>query len=122
MKNVLNKLISKNLVEPILVIFGTIAIFQWVVTPGLSTDSTLVNVLSGIIAVVSGLFVVLYVKECIFPSKQFTNINKEAETELDYDPVVTKITKKTPTKRRSRKKVVVDSVVESNDGITKTTK
>jgi hypothetical protein len=98
MKNVLNKLISKNLIEPVLVIFGTIAIFQWVVTPGLSTDSTIINVLSGIIAVVSGLFVVLYVKECIFPSKQFTNISKEAETELDYYPVITKVTKKNSNK------------------------
>ena len=84
MKNVLKKLIGKNLVEALLVIFGTIAIFQWVVAPGLSTDITVVNIISAIVGLTFGLFVMVYIKEVIFPSKDATNSIKAGETELDY--------------------------------------
>jgi phosphate/sulfate permease len=103
MKNILKKLISKNLVEALLVIFGTIAIFQWVVAPGLTTDITAVNILSAIIGFTSGLFVILYIKEVIFPSKEFTTSIKESETELDYVPKP-----KPKTKRKPKSIVTID--------------
>ena len=105
MKNVLKKLIGKNLVEALLVIFGTIAIFQWVVAPGLSTDITVVNIISAIVGLTFGLFVMVYIKEVIFPSKDSTTPIKAGETELDYIPVIVKKAKKTPTKRKTTKKV-----------------
>jgi phosphate/sulfate permease len=117
MKNVLKKLIGKNLVEALLVIFGTIAIFQWVVAPGLSNDITVVNVISAIIGIAFGLFVMVYIKEVIFPSKDDTNSIKAGETELDYIPVIVKKAKKTPTKLKTTKKVKSDTPSTNENNI-----
>jgi hypothetical protein len=101
MKNVFKKLISRDLLEPLLVASGSIAIFQWVVAPGLSTNITLVNILSAVIGFITILFVVLYVKEFIFPSnKTNLDISEGGETELDYEPAPVKKPRKPQTKRK----------------------
>ena len=70
-----------------MVLFGVIAIFHWVVAPGLSTDVTLVNILSAVMGFITILFVALYVKEFIFPpNKTDLSTDKDGETELDYIP------------------------------------
>lgn len=95
MEKVFKKLISKDLVEPLLVASGALAIFHWVVAPGLSTNNTFVNILSTVVGLITVLFVVLYVKEFIFTAKKpEIDINKGGETELDYEPAPVKKTRK----------------------------
>jgi phosphate/sulfate permease len=101
MKNVFKKLISRDLLEPLLVAFGAIAIFQWVVAPGLSTNITLVNILSAVIGFITIIFMILYVKEFIFPpNKTDHDISEGGETELDYESAPVKKTGNPRTKRK----------------------
>lgn len=97
MKTLLKKLISKRLLEPTLSAFGLIALFQWIVIPGLSDPSTFLNIVAGLIGILSGIFVLLYVKDLFFPSQN--SILEPGETELDYIPVKPKKVRKPATKK-----------------------
>jgi hypothetical protein len=98
MKTLLKKLISKKLLELTLTIFGLIAIFQWIVIPGFNEPNGFLNILSILIGILSGIFVLLHVKELFFPSQK--SILESGETELDYIPIK-------PKKRKSTKKLVL---------------
>lgn len=52
-----NKIFSKKVIVPFFSGIGTVAIFDWIVFPGLTAADTLVNVLAGII----GFFTLLFV-------------------------------------------------------------
>jgi hypothetical protein len=95
MKQLVKNLFSKRLLEPVLVVFGLIGILQWIVFPGLSELSIFLNVVAGLVGILSATFVVLYVKEQFFPSEK-TPLTP-GETELDYVPVKPKRTRKPKT-------------------------
>lgn len=103
MKKVVKNLFSKRLLEPVLVVFGLIAVLQWVVFPGLSETNTFLNVVSALVGILSATFVVLYVKEQIFPSEKPSLT--PGETELDYVPVKPKKARK-PKANPTTKKAV----------------
>lgn len=52
-----NKIFNKKVVVPFFSVLGVIAIFQWIVFPGLTAADTLVNILAGIIA----FFTIVYI-------------------------------------------------------------
>jgi len=102
MKTVLKKLISKRLLEPILVVFGLIALLQWVVFPGLTEPNTFLNIVSALVGILCGIFVILYVKETFFPKQK--SVLEPGETELDYIPVKPKKVRKPSTKKSTKSK------------------
>lgn len=57
LKKMFNKIFSKKVIVPFFSGIGTVAIFDWIVFPGLTAADTLVNVLAGII----GFFTLLFV-------------------------------------------------------------
>jgi hypothetical protein len=82
MKELLKKVFSQKTASPIFVGFGTFATLTFIVFPGLTVSSTIVNIISGIL----GLFVLIFVYYYINMDKVVNNlINPEpGETELDY--------------------------------------
>jgi hypothetical protein len=85
---------------------GVIGLFEFVIWPGLTAANTMSNIISGVSGVLTLGFVFYFVKNTWFDVKDPEMIislnideDKEPETELDYDPTVTKgqhPTKKTP--------------------------
>ena len=116
MKELFKKVFSEKTSSPIFVSFGTFAILTFIVFPGLTVSSTIVNLISAIL----GLFVLIFVYYYIKMDKVVNNlINFEpGETELDYiNPEELKPKKKRNPKQfdgvkgeepfiKSRKKVV----------------
>ena len=77
-----NQIFSKKVVVPFFQLLGVIAVFQWLVFPGLTAADTMVNILSVFI----GFFTLLglyYIVSAWFTTKQ----NEPGETELDYFPL-----------------------------------
>lgn len=100
MKDILKKVFSQKTASPIFVGFGTFAILTFIVFPGLTVSSTIVNIISGIL----GLFVLIFVYYYIKMDKVVNNlINFEpGETELDYvNPDELKPKKKRTVKKNS---------------------
>ena len=85
---------------------GVIGLFEFVIWPGLTVANTMSNIISGVSGVLTLGFVFFFVKNMWFKEDEpemITLLNveqdKEPETELDYNPSVTKgqhPTKKTP--------------------------
>jgi hypothetical protein len=91
MKELLKKVFDKKIVMPIISGIGVVAIFEYIVYPGLTTANTFFNVLSFLIAVF--VFVLLFhllKVENIFNPEHL----EPGETELDYIPKEEVIKKK----------------------------
>jgi hypothetical protein len=82
MKDTFKKVFSKKTSSPIFVGFGTFAIFTFIVFPGLTASSTILNILSGVLGLFSLMFVYYYVNMDKFVDG-LMNI-EPGETELDY--------------------------------------
>jgi hypothetical protein len=82
MKDTFKKVFSKKTSSPIFVGFGTFAIFTFIVFPGLTASSTILNILSGILGLFSLMFVYYYINMDKFVDG-LMNI-EPGETELDY--------------------------------------
>ena len=52
-----DKIFNKKVVVPFFTIMGVVAIFQWIVFPGLTAANTITNILAVIIAFFTGVFV-----------------------------------------------------------------
>jgi hypothetical protein len=91
MKELLKKVFDKKIVIPIVSGIGVVAIFEYIIYPGLTTANTFFNVLSFLIAVF--VFVLLFhllKVENLFNSEHL----EPGETELDYIPKEEVIKKK----------------------------
>jgi hypothetical protein len=82
MKDTFKKVFSKKTSSPIFVGFGTFAIFTFIVFPGLTASSTILNILSGVLGLFSLMFVYYYINMDKFVDG-LMNI-EPGETELDY--------------------------------------
>jgi len=82
MKDLFKKIFSKKTVTPIFVGFGSFAIFSFIVFPGLTAASKIINILSGIIGLFTLAFVYYYINLDLFVNK-ILHI-EPGETELDY--------------------------------------
>jgi uncharacterized membrane protein len=52
-----DKIFNKKVVVPFFTIMGVVAIFQWIIFPGLTAANTIMNVLAVIITFFTGVFV-----------------------------------------------------------------
>ena len=77
-----NQIFNKKVVVPFFQFAGVIAIFTFIVFPGLTAADTIVNIFSAIIGFFSLLALYYFVKSW-FTTKQ----NEPGETELDYFPL-----------------------------------
>ncbi len=81
-----NQIFSKKVVVPFFQFVGIIAIFTFIVFPGLTAADTIVNIFSAII----GFFTMLalfYFVTTWFQKDDSTKQNEPGETELDYMPI-----------------------------------
>ena len=90
----MKKLFNDKRWEPILMLLGNIAIFDWIIFPGLTAASTFINILTvlGFIAVF--LFDLNYVKE-----KYFTKSEEEKALEAKWKADLDKKMKQVKTKK-----------------------
>ena len=91
----MKKLFNDKRWEPILMLLGNIAIFDWIIFPGLTAASTFINMLTvlGFIAVF--LFDLNYVKE-----KYFTKSDEEKALEAKWKADLDKKIKQMKTKKK----------------------
>lgn len=80
-----NQIFSKKVVVPFFQLLGIIAIFTFIVFPGLTAADTIVNIFSLIIGFFTLLALYYFVKS-FFTTKE----NEPGETELDYIPLTKK--------------------------------
>jgi energy-coupling factor transporter transmembrane protein EcfT len=81
-----NQIFSKKVIVPFFQFVGIIAIFTFIVFPGLTAADTIVNIFSSII----GFFTMLalfYFVTTWFQKDEATKENEPGETELDYVPL-----------------------------------
>jgi hypothetical protein len=64
-----DKIFNKKIIVPFFSGIGTVAIFQWIVFPGLTAADTIINILAGII----GFFTLVYAYYLIGLDKLFTS-------------------------------------------------
>jgi uncharacterized membrane protein len=98
MKEILKKVFDKKISAPIFIGFGTFAIFNFIVFPGLSASNTILNVLSAVLGLFTFVFIFYYLK-LDKTYETYTHV-EPGETELDY---VSEDELK-PKKRTARKK------------------
>lgn len=84
----MKKIFNKQIIIPFFTVIGTIAIFEWIVFPGLTTADTFVNIFAliiGFFSLLNVFYSLQFDKLCdeFFPNEK---IEAEGETELDYVP------------------------------------
>ena len=84
-----NQIFSKKVVVPFFQFVGIIAIFTFIVFPGLTAADTIVNIFSAIIGFFSLLALYYFVKSW-FTIDESTKETEPGETELDYIPLTKK--------------------------------
>lgn len=82
MKETLKKVFDKKISGPILIGFGTFAIFNFIVFPGLTTSNTILNVLSAVLGLFTFVFIFYYLK--LDKTYESHTHVEPGETELDY--------------------------------------
>jgi hypothetical protein len=91
-----NQIFSKKVIVPFFQFVGIIAIFTFVVFPGLTAADTIINIVSAII----GFFTMLALFYFVTTWFQKDEVVKEiGETELDYIPKAKSVKKKSVTKK-----------------------
>ena len=81
-----NQIFSKKVVVPFFQFVGIIAIFTFIVFPGLTAADTIVNIFSAIIGFFTLLALYYFVKSW-FVIDEAIKENEPGETELDYVPL-----------------------------------
>jgi hypothetical protein len=61
MKKIFNKVFSKPILEPVVTTIASILILEYIIFPGLTIESTLLNLGSGILGIFLTLFILVYV-------------------------------------------------------------
>lgn len=88
MKEVLKKVLNRTVLEPIIIFIVSMATLQFLVYPGLTTDNTLLNILSGALGIFLVLVVLVYVDGKI--KEKF----EKKDIELTEEPIKPKKVKK----------------------------
>lgn len=97
-----NQIFSKKVVVPFFQFVGIIAIFTFIVFPGLTAADTIVNVFSAIIGFFTLLALYYFVKSWFIIDESIKEV-QPGETELDYMPKPkTKATRKPKTTKNKK--------------------
>jgi hypothetical protein len=91
----MKKLFNDKRWEPILMLLGNIAIFDWIIFPGLTAASTFINMLAVLVFIAVFLFDLNYVKE-----KYFTKSEEEKALEAKWKADLEKKMKQVKTKKK----------------------
>jgi hypothetical protein len=91
----MKKLFNDKRWEPILMLLGNIAMFDWVIFPGLTAASTFINILAVLVFIAVFLFDLNYVKE-----KYFTKSEEEKALEAKWKADLDKKIKQMKTKKK----------------------
>jgi amino acid transporter len=91
----MKKLFNDERWEPILMLLGNIAIFDWIIFPGLTAASTFINMLTVLVFIAVFLFDLNYVKE-----KYFTKSEEEKALEAKWKTDLEKKMKQVKTKKK----------------------
>ena len=91
----MKKLFDDERWKPILMLLGNIAIFDWVIFPGLTAASTFINMLAVLVFIAVFLFDLNYVKE-----KYFTKSDEEKALEAKWKADLDKKIKQMKTKKK----------------------
>lgn len=116
-----DKIFSKKIVVPFFSGIGTVAIFQWIVFPGLTAADTLVNIFAGII----GFFTLVFVYYSLGIDSIVSNYTKSNELsdeqikqklESELGPVIDGMAKEVlkETKKKTTKKAATKSKTNKN--------
>ena len=93
----MKKLFNDKRWEPILMLLGNIAIFDWIIFPGLTAASTFINMLTVLVFIAVFLFDLNYVKEKYF-TKSEEEKALEAKWKADLDKKIKQMKKQNKTK------------------------
>jgi hypothetical protein len=98
-----NQIFSKKVVVPFFQLLGVIAVFQWLVFPGLTAADTIVNILSVLI----GFFTLLglyYIVSAWFISDEPTLTDEQIKTKLESElgPVIDEMAKEVLSKPKKK--------------------
>ena len=91
----MKKLFNDERWEPILMLLGNIAVFDWLIFPGLTAASTFINILTVLAFIALFLFDLNYVKE-----KYFTKSDEEKALEAKWKADLEKKMKQVKTKKK----------------------
>jgi hypothetical protein len=83
--------------EPILMLLGNIAVFDWIIFPGLTAASTFINILTVLVFIALFLFDLNYVKEKYF-TKSDEEKALEAKWKADLEKKIKQMKKQNKTK------------------------
>lgn len=89
------KIFSKQIVVPFFSGIGTVAIFQWIVFPGLTAADTILNIFAGII----GFFTLVYAYYLIGLDVIFSKLSEVEDTKVSEEEVEQPVKKKSKTKK-----------------------
>ncbi len=65
MKKILNKLFTRKIIEPILMVVISFLILEFLIFPGLTIENTFINIISGIFGIILGLVFLTYADNII---------------------------------------------------------
>lgn len=94
----MKKLFNDKRWEPIFMILGNIAVFDWLIFPGLTAPSTFINMLTVVGFIALFLFDLNYVKE-----KYFTKSEEEKQLEAEWNENLEKKMKQVKRKPKTTK-------------------
>jgi hypothetical protein len=80
MKKIFNKVFSKPILEPVVTTIASILILEYIIFPGLTIESTLLNLGSGILGIFLTIFILVYVDGKIKDKSE----NKEDDNDDDW--------------------------------------
>ena len=115
-----NQIFSKKVLVPFFQFLGIVAIFEWIIFPGLTAADTIVNVFSVIIGFFT-LLALYYIVKSWFVSDELTDEQIKAKLESELGPVIDNMAKevKKTTKKSNPKQM---DGVESDKPFVKTRK
>ena len=117
-----NQIFSKKVVVPFFQFAGVIAIFQWLVFPGLTAADTIVNIFSVIIGFFSLLALYYFVKSWFTP--ELTDEEIKAKLESEFGPVIDEMAKEVLAKPKAKpktEKVLGEFQINNKEKVRKST-
>lgn len=115
-----NQIFSKKVVVPFFQLCGIIAIFQWLVFPGLTAADTIVNIFSVIIGFFSLLALYYFVKSWFTP--ELTDEQIKAKLESEFGPVIDEMAKEVLAKPKKKSNPKQFDGIKSDEPFVKTRK
>lgn len=94
----MKKLFNDSRWEPILILLGNIAMFEWIIFPGLTVASTFINMLTVLVFIAMFLFDLNYIKETWFTKPEEEKIEEE-KWKQKIEELQKEVAKKVKTKK-----------------------